>query len=279
MLLLLKCILKLISFFLQKFKSGIISHKIMFFWKKENGKAVRNSLTNLKGKTQNRPFPKKVSEIRNALILIQEKIPSVKTEFGVRASEEKSKPWIDARFDPEIDVLANDEVAAVGQFESRIPDYLSELSTVETEERDDAEKEKDLLALAELLEEEGKLIDTRDADIQRQIEEMERATLRERLQNSSASALPLHTSDGVSWRDIAAVVRQLGGWIESAGTHAQIIRFPRAERGIPLSADVRSNVIAGEIVHQLQDLFPKHKIPNRAKMADALSAGDIHVAA
>ena len=132
--------------------------------------------------------------------------------------------------------------------------------------------------LTEEIQDESKTLEARNAAIEKKIEDFERITLKARLKIFSIRCPALSTSDGINWANIATVARQLGGWLEPAGRHAAVIRFPNAKRAIPVSGDIHSGVISREFVAEITHL-PPHKIPSSTKLQDAFNAGDIHRAA
>ncbi|MBS3175655.1 hypothetical protein J4457_00265 [Candidatus Woesearchaeota archaeon] len=245
----------------------------MFFWKKDTAKEIRDDLKKIRNKVGRlESFTKQIEQTGAIIQSIKSKIDRVEHEILQRATEEKAKPWIDARFDPQIDQLAQQEIQELNKLKQNLGSYAEETQQLKTAQ--------DLNALIDLLEQEETTIQTRDEQILKQIETWERETIRERLSRPSDEAPSLRTVDGVPWKNIVTVARQLGGWFKRIkGEHEGKILFPGAGRPTLVSADIGATRIAKQFREQLVYSMPGHKIPNAKKLRDALTAGDIYLAA
>lgn len=243
----------------------------MTFWDGRNARELRNVLHQLNEQVKiKKTFDEKksvaIAQLEKACALISE----VKAEIAGCSDEEKSKPWIAERFDSDIDLLRDNEIKFLNGIDASMKESVELLGIAET-----------VVDIAGVI---GSFSDKpfieRERLNEKKIKEMEDSTLRERLAQPSASPPPRKTSDGVSWRNVVKVARQLGGSLEcKAGAHACDLVFPRAIRTIPLSSDVHCGAIAQQIRDQLSNFLPDHKIPTKQRLRDALVGGDIKLAA
>src|SRR3989344_3607301 len=242
---------------------------MMPFWKKAIARSILNNLL-LRVENLSKPHDKK-RKIIATLKEIYDSIDAAKAEILERAEEEKAKPWIAPRFDPEIDAMANRENEELERLRETIKFYI-ELS-------EEAKEEKNLQDVLDNMVSEEKAIRVREAWIKETITKMEVTTLAERLRGTTAPAMTKRTRDGASWSNIAYVARQLGGSTMRAGEHTYYIGFPGAARRIPLSADIYSTIIADEVKKQLKFSLPRHKIPSSDSLVKAFKRGNISAAA
>jgi len=248
-----------------------------FFWKKDKSREIRNSLREIEKKIKNLDgISKQTDAVINVITKIKANIETAKAEIKEKAQEEKSRPWIDTKFDSEIEKLADDEANALTKLSNDL-DFYNDLAKELT---NDAEL-KDVVN--QLLREE-ELISAREKQTEKRFEQMEEETIRIRARTRRVAPITegvtgLKTSDGVKWKNIVCVVEQLGGWTEPAGKHKMVLKFPNSQRPIPASQDVHSGIIARQIKDQLANFLPKYKIPSQAKLTVALASGDLHDAA
>ena len=247
----------------------------MFFWKKDKSIEIFNSLRNIKKNLKN--LKSNIDRKDKSLDIIKEVIANIenaKSEILERANEEKEKPWIDQKFDTKIDELAKEEIKALDNLEKELTKtYLPLLE--ETNSEEDITYALD--ELLKKLQSEEEFISGREQKNQQQIKEWTRVTLKERLDKESTPVSNRNTSDGIKWSNIAYVARQLGGWIIAGGRHNYEIVFPKATQPIPLSSDVGSRKLADEILDQLPNFLPEHKlrILNNNNLRKALNHGDL----
>ncbi len=247
----------------------------MFFWKKEASKEILKSLKNIEKNLKNlKSYADKKDKSLDIVNGITANIENAKKEILERTNEEKEKPWIDQKYDSEIDKFSKEEIKFLDNLEKELAaTYLPLLE-------ENSSEEDFTYALNELLnkfENEEKEISAREQKNEQKIKEFIRLTLAERLSHPFTPAGANRTNDGVSWGDIVYVVRQLGGWTAIGGRHQIVIVFPKSTQNIPISRDVNSGVIAKEILEQLPNWFPEHKIRNlnENKLKTALRAGDL----
>ncbi|MEK6900561.1 MAG: hypothetical protein AABX05_05535 [Nanoarchaeota archaeon] len=245
----------------------------MIFWKKAAAKKVREDLRYLEKRTrQLREFSDKADELRKRLQEIRASLEKVKAEVIERYEEEKIKPWIDPQFDVQISALAGEEIAAIENLEHNIDGYL--------ELAGDLKSVSELDELITLLQEEELQIEAREKQNEQIIIRMEAETLAGRLSARSEDPPAQKTKDGVSWKKIVLVSRELGGRLECGrGRHSCSLLFPKGNRPVPLSSDVSTTALAEKIREQLLYSLPKHKIPNATLLRNALKQGDLRRAA
>jgi len=243
----------------------------MLFWKKTASQEILEDLKSIGIHTsQLRKFETKRNVTKKIINGIKSNIIHAKHEIRERAEEEKSKVSIDARFDPEIDIMANEEVTALNKLESDLVVYRELVNK--------AEDETELNDVINILSEEETKIVEREKDYREKLEAMSHETIDERMSRSSDRPPNLKTYDGTSWIKISIVCRQLGGWVVCGGrSHICELRFPNHIRPVPFSEDVATIRLAQTVRPQLRHL-PARKIPSTHKLTIALKAGDIRKA-
>lgn len=244
------------------------NNQVMLFWRKNKAKEIRDDLESIRRKIKSlEKFEHKVEKTKSILNKIKGYIDDAKKDIKERAKEEKAKPSIDANYDHQIDVLADQEIKMLDKLDSDVNTYLNEVEEIRTEE--------DLDAALDLIEEEEDKINKRERENEQKIEKMETDTLKSRLATPSDAASVLATRDGDPYSKIIYVVRQLGGWYKAKeGTHEGNILFPRQTRPIPISSDVGTRKLVGQIIDQLNHL-PEHKKPDHRLLFNALKKGDL----
>lgn len=240
---------------------------LMVFWKKEAARDVLNLLRDVKKRIGAvRDFARQKDVLLRVIKEIDDSLDEVKAAIAARAQEEKSKPWIDRQFDVVIDALAAKEIERVNNIESGLAVY-AQLA----EESSSAE---DLELSVEGLMDEAQAIEEREASHAAQIDSLVRESLREHLRTASDPVPAGRLKDGVSFSDVLAVARQLGGWgVASRGAHPYQIVFPSGARPITLSKDVGSQLVAKAIVQQLKFSLPAHKVPSQSDVQQWLKRG------
>jgi hypothetical protein len=248
------------------------NNQIMLFWRKDKAKEIRDDLKSVKNKTENlKKFEEKLDKTKSMLHKIKSNIKEAEKDILARAAEEKSRPWIDQKYDSDIDSMAENEVRALKQLESDMEEYVEMVVSLKDE--------KDLDAAINLLKEEESKIVKREEENEKKINKMATETINTRMGTPSDSSPAISTSDGTPWSDILYVSRQLGGWLVGKGNHPAAIYFPHHKRPIPVSSDVGTDRIAGQIIEQLKNFFPTEKVPNKHNLVNALKKGDIRHAA
>lgn len=228
---------------------------------------IRNLLRLLEKRAKELPLPQQIEKVQAALLSINKNLAVIEEEIKEVAQEEKEKPWIDARFDFRIDQLVLEEIQVLQKLKQDFQSYADLASTLATT--------KDVSAAIELLQQELQAIERRNELREKEFEEMETETLRERLARTSASVPPQQTNDDVPWNNIAHVVRELGGWIvDQGGRHPVAALFPASKRPIPFSGDINSGRLAGQLREQLGHL-PAHKIPSKHDLEQAFRRGEL----
>ncbi len=240
------------------------------FWRKGKTRDVKNALLNLQAYLSYIPsFDKKrdlsIKIVTGAIADLE----TVRREIPIRAENYKKRALIDARFDAEIDKLATDELRILTKLEKDLALWGSMAASTEREE--------ELAAVALALVNEGKEIRYRDDVFRKTVEGFEVGTLKRRSATETAAAPAEKTSDGVPFRNIAQVVRELGGWLVSSSTHVVSILFPNASRPVPLSKDARSARLAQQIRDQLARWLPTHKIPSTSELVSSFRVGTLRV--
>lgn len=260
----------------------------MTFWNQTATRVIRNSMENFEKQLKNIKANKKITEDKRfeqikdfnieKIKLILKNIEDAKKEISEKAEEEKSRSWIDEKYDPEIDNLAKKELNEIDELKKELN---TNLGLIEDKDFSNEDKFTIFEEIQKRFEKEEKEISARESDSDKKIRELTEQTLQVRLKRTSADITPNSTKDGVRWSNIAQVARELGGWIEVASTHQLTIRFPNATRPIPLSRDVGSRLLAEEIKEQLQNFLPAHKAGslNVSNIRKALNAGRLLAAA
>ncbi|MEM3126593.1 MAG: hypothetical protein QW331_00795 [Candidatus Woesearchaeota archaeon] len=246
----------------------------MLFWRKDKTREIRENLATIRRRVAElKSYEQKKEAAHKIIQRTKSAIEEGKKEIFERATEEKRKPWIDPIFDPKIDSLALQEVEALMKLEKDLNDYEELILAT----KDDYELNDVVIAL----EQELFQIIKREQNNEAILREMEIETEEARLRKASATPPSLRTKDGTSWKNISEVVRRLGGWVEYSGTpgsHNFKIRFPNSERPIPFSEDVYIEGLTRQIIAQLRNFLPQHKIPNNNLLRKALKNGDIRLA-
>jgi hypothetical protein len=241
------------------------------FWKKRKSRQIKDKLKLIHKKVSLlKLIPTKKAKALEMVNFIIDNIDEVKEILELEANEQKSKPWIDAKYDKVIDKMLDDEKKALDDLKKELKQYVTDFNT--------AIQDDEIAMLTEELNDKSKSLEARNQTIVEKIKGFAKSTLKKRLARSSITCPAINTSDGVSWRNIATVARELGGWLEPAGRHAAVIKFPNSVRSIPVSGDVHSGVIARQFVVEITHL-PLHKRPKSTNLSVAFSVGDIHRAA
>jgi len=245
----------------------------LFFWKKSKAKEIRLKLNNIGDEIKKlKNHEKKLAKTMALIEHIQKNIEEAEKDIIERGIEEKSKPYLDKKYDPEVDLIVKSEVKNLKKLSYDLEEY-KEFAGV-------SENLKELDEVLDALINEEKEIEKKDLESKKKINLMQSATIQERMRTKSASNLHLNTNDGISWSNISEVARQLGGWlIVTTGDHPRAIIFPNREKNIPFSPDVRSTRVAKQVRNQLKKFMPKHKIPKKIAIENAFKLGDIRRAA
>lgn len=238
------------------------------FWRRGKAEEIRKDIKYAERRVSAlKIFEDQKEKSRNIINGIKGKMEEAKNDIRERATEQKARIVIDERFDPEIDMMAEEEIKAIERFEEDLDAYRDLVEEAKTKE--------ELNILLEMLQSELKNIEDREKVNSNRLNEMERDTLAARMAASMPPIPPRKTSDGVKWRNIGKVAIRLGGEVSEGSGHQIRIIFPNS-RPIPLSSDVSSEVIASEIVAALRVAgVPAHKIPTSKKISDALKSGGI----
>jgi len=248
----------------------------MLFWKKDNPSKIRSDLKKIRNLSAALiKFEDKKAQISEIIALIRANIAKAKSDIQESADREKAKPWIDASFDRRIDELSGHEIEALIKLEQNIGTCQELMLGVHDESALN-------YVVDEILKEEA-LIEEREKRNFELFRKWEEETLRYRLsvfRTKSVGNLPnLKTNDGVSWKKIMRVVEQLGGWVVCrGGEHVCTIQFSKGERVIACSKDMLSGRLAAQIIAQLPNSLPGHKIPNINRLTVAFKNGDLHYA-
>lgn len=245
----------------------------MAFWKKDTGRSILREFDNLKKALKNlRSGPGKIEKSKIVIELIRRFSKDLKEEVLQLAEENKSRPWIDARYDHAIDRLAQQEVAEIDKFLEQVEEYSEMLTGLHSDDIDDL--------MTMMLEEESE-IEKRQKRNDEQIQAMVKETLNERLKAPSSSLPNNKTKDGIPWSNISAVIRRLGGVFQFVkGTrHPYKIDFPNHTSLIPLSEDVQSGKLAKQVREQLQHSLPEYKWIKSGNLRRAFNTGDVFQAA
>ena len=245
----------------------------MVFWhNKGPAQSVRDTLRDFEKKVRKfkdaKQRPAQVIQLTRKVI---DELSEVERELRAAAEEYKHKPYLDERFDAMIDGLVQDEIEKAKKLEEDLRAIVGVTIT-----------EADVQSYVSILVTEGIALIQREKQNERKVEEMERETIRERLERASDNVPPNRTKDGVPWRNICYVARQLGAIIEVRTHHQALIKFPRIREApgfspmsIPVSKDFNSRGIATEMCQQLHFCLPNYKIPSSDELHDALKAGDL----
>ena len=245
----------------------------MFFWKKGGTEKVLEALRQIDRQVRKlTDIPQQISEFKNALGVIDQNAANAKAVVLERAEEEKSKPWIDARFDALIDAHAKQEVDAIEVLQRNIATYRDLAAASETSE--------DIRYVLDELKKELNGIELREASHEESFKGMERQTLTERLRRPSADVPPDQTKDGTPFSSVARVVRQLGGWMVVKVRHQAGIQFKKEQPPVVISPSLGTQLLAKEVIVRMREAgFPEYKIPNQSNLQKAFRSGDIHQAA
>lgn len=245
----------------------------MAFWDKQATKNIKNALKEVDDNVKRvKTIDLKKTAVEAAINTALENIPPARQEIVKSADDNKAKPWIDKKFDAQINNAEVKELEALDKLERTLADDKELLTLVENE--------NDLAVVATNLNSEASKIKIRENASSDLLKKSEAETLSERLTKASDTPPARKTKDGVSWSNVTKVARQLGGWLECKGkTHACELVFPNAKRKVPLSSDVHSGALAEQIRNQLPNFLPEHKIPTKQKLRTAFVSGDIRLAA
>jgi|SRR3989344_2364557 len=238
------------------------------FWRYGKAHEVLSILRSLKRKAAKlSTFEGKASLLRANILEIQNSINYILDNLIQRALDEKDKLWVDSKFNPQIDAITEMEIAHLHKLEQDLKEYEGLVLISATHE--------DLEIVLEELQNEVNTIELREETTEKTFKYFETRTLNERMSILSVSPSSLKTSDGIPWKNITYVIRQLGAWIEPTrgGRHPYKIRF-QSGAAIPLSEDIHSGIIALGIRKYLAALGKK--VPSINKFIAAFKAGDIH---
>ncbi len=218
---------------------------------------------------------------------MKKNLEKIKKNIREQADEEKSKAWVDQRFEAEIDEMTNKEIALLDKFERDLAEYPAKVAG--------SISGTQLNAVLNDLRNEAKNLRVNEEYSEKRFEEIEKWTINERLRlrpvvpvgrRAQMSDLEgRNTNDGVHWKGIMSVAQQFGGWLESTGggDHPYQIKFPTPagtkSRPITVSKDISSNAIAKEIRQQLTNFLPPHKIPTDNFLKKAFAKGDVRAVA
>jgi len=243
---------------------------VMVLWRRKKSRKVRNDLGNVGRRIKGlKKIESKAEELKRRIGSIISKIDEAKKDIVEEAESEKLKVWLDSRYDGDIDKLVEKEIKELEGLKERLSD-LRQLVDSNVE---------DIADVIELLIAEESKLEVRIEENKKEIEKWETETLAQRMRTSSVVPPVGSTSDRVSFANIVRVARQLGGWCERGGHGGFFsIQFPMSLRPIPLSHDVSSTALAGQITIQLTHL-PDYKRPTSTKLRGAFRRGDIRSAA
>ena len=245
----------------------------MLFWKKNKAKEIIKAFSNILKLTKTLfKFEYKKSRTHELIQVIKANIAMAKEDILGVAEEMKSRPWIDAKYDDEIDSLAQQEVNVLEKLRQDIDAY----EDLVTEARD----EKQLnYVIMELLQEESRIRE-REEQNEKTFKNMEDETIRSRLMAKSYKLPLVNTRDGIAWQKISIVIRQLGAWLEPAkkrADHFAKIVFSNGEK-ISCSEDLGSGRLASQVIEKLRKFMPNYKIPSSGQLKNAFNKGDLHYA-
>lgn len=244
----------------------------MGFWSKEASRNVLNNLKNIKALSKRKDM-NIVSELVKGIKTILDNIENAKKEIIQSANEEIAKPWIDTRYDKEIKTLGEKDANELEKLEKDLKDYLQYLINEKEEKQLGAAKDIISILVGKL----ESILEVNEKNDKR-LKEISAETIKRRIESSPFLAvLNNRTRDGISWSGICKVARQLGGSIVVSGRHNYSISFPNSKRPIPLSRDVDSDTIAGEIIQELKNSLPNHKVAylNIANLKIAFDNADL----
>jgi hypothetical protein len=243
----------------------------MLFWKKDLAHEIVTELTGIvKTIDKLKSVTDKKDEARRIILRCKGNIAQAEKDIIKQAEEQKEKPWIDIRYDAEIDELAKQEVGALKKLDSELSDYESMLESLASQ--------AELDAFVEMLAAEGGRIVARDKENLKKVKEYSDETIKERLKIKSITPGVRTTKDGVSYTDVAFVMRQLGAWVEYDAGHA--VPHPYAihfsDNGkVPLSGTLGSRKLANEVNTRLKNIYPRHKHISTHDLKEAFSRGSI----
>jgi len=239
----------------------------MVFWRKDTARDVKNVLVDLQARLARlKDFDRRRETAAGVVAGVLADLELVEREVPVRAEDLKSRPWLDARFDREIDEMAAYELRAIAQLEKDLA--LWGKMTAE------AENEKELDIVAQTIVNEGKEIVSREESNERLVKGFEDGTSMMRMRHPSLDPPAEKTSDGVSLGAIANVVRELGGWLGAAPRGSTRVVFPGG-RSFLVTQDLSARRIAEGVVAVLRIIWPAYKVPPVDEMINAFRMGKL----